>query len=188
MSGGTETSPTCILCDYITKLSIADILQAQLTRAKHLMLDAIAYALIGTHLPHSEKAANVLLSMEPAGGTCSVIGYRDQKLSPSSAAPINSTFIQGSELDDWHTEAPIHSNSILIPLLLAAAEHEKDFLRPGLRVSGADITLAMIAGYETGPRVGNALWGQHVLSMGWHSRAVFGPAASAAAVGRFIQF
>lgn len=126
--------------------------------------------------------------MEPNGGTCSVIGYPDRKLSPCSAALINSTFIQGFELDDWHTEAPLHSNSILIPTLLAAAEHKKTSLRPGAKISGAEILLAMIAGYETGPRVGNALWGRHILSVGWHSGAVFGPAASTAAIGKLYGF
>lgn len=187
MSAETETSPTRILCNNITKLSTSDIPQLQLTRAKYLILDGIACALVGAHLPHSEKAANVIFSMEPSG-TCSVIGYPDRKLSPCSAALINSTFIQGFEIDDWHTEAPLHSNSLLIPSLLAAAEHKKTSLNPGAKTSGADILLAMIAGYETGPRVGNALWGRHILSVGWHSGAVFGPAASAAAIGKLYGF
>lgn len=53
--------------------------------------------------------------------------------------------------------------------------------------SGADFLLATIVGYETGPRVGLGVYGIEVLSHGWHSGAIFGPAASAAAATKFLQ-
>lgn len=171
-------SITRTLCENLSKLTLKDVPEQQITRAKYLILDGIACALVGAHLPHSEKAANAIFAME--SGTCSVIGYPN-KLTPASAALLNSTFIQGFELDDWHSEAPLHSNSLLIPSLLAAAEHQGS-------VSGSDFLLAMIAGYETGPRVGNALWGRDILAKGWHSGAVFGPAAVVAAVGNLYHF
>lgn len=40
---------------------------------------------------------------------------------------------------------------------------------------------------EVGPRVGNALYGSHMLTMGWHSGAVFGPAASSTAVSKLLH-
>jgi 2-methylcitrate dehydratase PrpD len=89
---------------------------------------------------------------------------------------VNSSFIQGFELDDYHPLAPLHSNSIILPAMLAAA--------PLLgRVSGERFLLGAILGYETGPRVGQALGGLDMLSRGWHSGVVFGPIASAAAAG-----
>lgn len=42
-------------------------------------------------------------------------------------------------------------------------------------------------GYETGPRVGLGLYGAHMLTRGWHSGAVFGPSASAAAVSKLFN-
>ena len=50
------------------------------------------------------------------------------------------------------------------------------------RVSGERFLLGAILGYETGPRVGQALGGLDMLSRGWHSGVVFGPLAAAAAV------
>src|SRR5580704_17288903 len=88
----------------------------------------------------------------------------------------NSSFIQGFELDDYHPLAPLHSNSIVLPAMLAAAP------RVG-RVSGERFLLGAILGYETGPRVGQALGGLDMLSRGWHSGVVFGPIAAAAAAG-----
>jgi 2-methylcitrate dehydratase PrpD len=51
------------------------------------------------------------------------------------------------------------------------------------RVSGARFLLGAILGYETGPRVGQALGGLDMLSRGWHSGVVFGPIPAAAAAG-----
>src|SRR6202161_3283279 len=89
---------------------------------------------------------------------------------------LNSSFIQGLELDDYHPLAPLHSNSLVIPAMLAAAPHVG-------RVSGADFLLGAILGYETGPRVGQALHGLEMISRGWHSGVVFGTHSAAAAAG-----
>jgi aconitate decarboxylase len=89
---------------------------------------------------------------------------------------LNSSFIQGFELDDYHPLAPLHSNSLVLPAMLAAAPHVG-------RVSGERFLLGALLGYETGPRVGEALGGLDMLSRGWHSGVVFGPIAAAAAAG-----
>jgi aconitate decarboxylase len=85
--------------------------------------------------------------MEPPGDS-EVIGW-NRKFSPLSAALINSTFIQGFELDDWHSEAPLHSNAIILPALFAAAEHlsrlqsaEGD--KTGMKIGGKDFLLAYV--------------------------------------------
>lgn len=103
-----------------------------------------------------------------------------------SAALLNSTFIQGFELDDWHSDAPLHSNSIILPALFAATEQISN-LKSGHTVSGKDLLLGTIVGYEVGPRVGLALYGGHILTMGWHSGAVFGPSAAAASVSKLLK-
>ena len=110
-----------------------------------------------------------------------------QKISPLSAALLNSTFIQGFELDDWHSEAPLHSNSIILPALLAAAEHFKPGSGSSSPINGSSFLLAYLTGLEVGPRVGNALYGSHMLTRGWHSGAVFGPSASATAVCKMFN-
>src|SRR5208282_1260721 len=102
----------------------------------------------------------------------------NQKISPLSAALLNSTFIQGFELDDWHSEAPLHSNSIILPALFAAAEHLNKSQPPSSstsKIDGKAFLLAYLVGLEVGPRIGNALYGADMLTRGWHSGAVFGP-------------
>src|SRR6476619_6216371 len=89
---------------------------------------------------------------------------------------LNSSFIQGFELDGYHPVAPLHSNSLVLPAMLSAAHQVKS-------VSGARFLLGAILGYETGPRVGQALGGLEMLSRGWHSGVVFGTLSAAAAAG-----
>lgn len=142
---------------------------------------------MGAHLPWSTKAAEVLLALEPHG-TAHVFGWGPAtQITPLSAALLNSTFIQGFELDDWHRKAPLHSNALLIPALLAATDHFATAAEAKQVFSGPDFLRAYIAGLETGPRVGLALWGAHILSHGWHSGAVFGPSAAAAAVASLLR-
>ncbi|KAM0247629.1 hypothetical protein ACHAQJ_009769 [Trichoderma viride] len=180
------SSPTGQLSIWVSSLTYNDIQEELRTRAKYFILDGIACGLVGAHLPWSERAAKALLELELTEGSASVIGY-ERRINALNAAMLNSSFIQGFELDDWHTGAPLHSNSIILPALLAASDHLS--LKSGSSSSthsGREFIVAYVAGLEVGPRVGLALHGPHMLSMGWHSGAVFGPPAAAAAAGRFL--
>ncbi|KAK4574195.1 hypothetical protein LTR86_001956 [Recurvomyces mirabilis] len=180
--GNQDLGPTASPSEWIADLSSTVIPDEIITRAKYLVLDGIVCGLVGAQLPWSQRAAAAMFELEPQGDA-TVIGW-DRKIPALSAALLNSSFIQGFELDDWHSEAPLHSNSILLPALLAASQHQT--AQRSKAISGADFLLAVITGYETGPRVGLGLYGTHILSTGWHSGAVFGPAACAAAVSKLF--
>lgn len=99
-----------------------------------------------------------------------------------ASALLNSAFIQACELDDFHSVAPLHSASTILPTLLAAVECEASRPTGTHTVDGASFLLACVVGLEVGPRAGMALNGGEVLAMGWHCGPIFGhPAASAAA-------
>ena len=99
-----------------------------------------------------------------------------------ASALLNSAFIQACELDDFHSVAPLHSASIILPALLAGVECEASRPSGPHTVDGASFLLAWLVGLEVGPRAGMALNGGEVLAMGWHCGPIFGhPAASAAA-------
>ncbi|KAL4805134.1 hypothetical protein BDV18DRAFT_25355 [Aspergillus unguis] len=169
------------LCSWIENLSLENIPDEIKTRVKYLILDGLGCAIVAAHLPWTEKATEIVLSME-APGNCPVWGY-NKKISPLPASLLNSTQIQGFEIDDWHSLAPVHSNAIVLPALFAAAAHAK---ASGNHTSGASFLVSTIAGYETGPRVGLALHGSQMLSRGWHSGVVFGHAQAAAAVSKLL--
>src|SRR6478752_405435 len=159
-SAGQPTDPagpTGRLSTWLANTTLDDVPPTVRERAKHLILDGIACALDGA-------------------GDAALIGWAPLTTSSTSAAMLNSSFIQGFELDDYHPIAPLHSNSLVLPAMLSAAHQVKS-------VSGARFLLGAILGYETGPRVGQALGGLEMLSRGWHSGVVFGTLSAAAAAG-----
>ena len=88
----------------------------------------------------------------------------------------------------------MHLESIVLPALFAAAEHQKNLASSSdahnknntSKTPGTAFLLAWIVGCEVGPRVGLGLYGAQMLTSGWHSGAVFGPAASSAAVSKLL--
>ncbi|KAI1359758.1 hypothetical protein F5Y08DRAFT_318836, partial [Xylaria arbuscula] len=191
---------TATLCNWIVGLEKKDIPDEVLERAKHLILDGIACGLVGAHVPWSESAVDAVLAYEPEG-QCSLIGY-EEKLGPLAAAVLNGGFIQATELDDYHSVAPLHSASVVLGSLFAAAQVKNTKVRgsaangangdsngtqePGRTVSGLDFLVASVAGFETGPRSGMAIHGTDLLVRGWHSGVVFGCPAAAAASSKLL--
>jgi aconitate decarboxylase len=166
--------PTGRLAEWVHGLSLDKVPAAAQARAKHLILDGLGCALVGAQLPWSQKAVELVTLFEGSGEK-TIIGWGRKTAGPP-AALLNGTFIQAFELDDFHPGGPLHSAAVVIPSLMATAEHLGS-------VSGARFLLAAIAGFEVGPRVGMALHGSQMLSRGWHSGSVFGTHASAAAAG-----
>ena len=77
---------------------------------------------------------------------------------------------------------------MVLPAIFAASEAEKNNHKGNMKaVSGSRFLLAAIAGFETGPRAGGALYGKDMLSRGWHSGPVFGCPASAAAASKLFE-
>ncbi|OJJ30779.1 hypothetical protein ASPWEDRAFT_43655 [Aspergillus wentii DTO 134E9] len=181
MGGGIDVSAnkepvTEPFASWVASLSLSDVPEDVRTRVKHILLDGLGCALLGSKLPWSVKAKEAICTLE-GPGKCSLIGY-NQGLGPLPAALLNSTFLQAFEMDEFHFANPIHGSSVIIPAIFAAAQHESS------PITGASLLLAALVGYETGPRVGAALGGHQILGMGWHSGPIFGPAASAAAVSK----
>ncbi|HEY0806581.1 MAG TPA: MmgE/PrpD family protein, partial [Pseudonocardiaceae bacterium] len=148
------TDVTVPLARWVAGLTLDAVPERVRTRAKHLLLDGVACGLVGAQLPWSRVATSAVLDLEGAGDAV-VIGTGLTTSGPA-AVLLNSTFVQGFELDDFHPLAPLHSNSLILPILLAT---------PG--ESGGAALTAAIAGFEVGPRVGLALHGAQMLSRGW---------------------
>ena len=167
--------PTGRLAAWLAATTLSDVPASVRARAKYLLLDGVGCALVGAQLPVSRIGVEGVTALDPSG-PAALVGWGGRTTSPQSAAMLNSSFIQGFELDDFHPAAPLHSNSLVVPAMLAATPQIG-------RVSGERLLLGAILGYEAGPRVGLALGGLDMLSRGWHSGVVFGPLAAAAAAG-----
>ena len=174
MTDATTSGVTAPLAHWVAGLTLDAIPERVRDRAKHLLLDGVACALVGAGLPWSRVAANAVFEVEGAGDA--VVVGTGRTTSGPAAVLLNSTFIQGFELDDFHPLAPLHSNSLILPMLLAPAGRAE-------AVTGAQALTAAIGGFEVGPRVGLALHGSQMLSRGWHSGPVFGTHSAAMTAG-----
>ena len=65
---------TAQLSHWISNLQMSDVPHAVRERAKYQILDGIACALVGAHVPWSEKYVEATAEYEPAG-EYSVIGW-----------------------------------------------------------------------------------------------------------------
>lgn len=173
------SGPTGALATWLATTGLDDVPERVRERAAHLLLDGVACAFVGAQLPVSRRAVDAVRTLDGAGGG-QLIGWGDTApTSAPSAAMLNSSFVQGFELDDYHPIAPLHSMSLVLPAMLAVPRRGP--------VSGARFLLGAILGCETGPRVGLALHGGEMLSRGWHSGPVFGTHAAAVAAGTLLN-
>ena len=113
------SGPTGTLARWVADLTLDDVPDRVRRRAKHLLLDGIGCALIGAQLPWSRLATDAVLAMEATGD--SVVIGTGRRTSPTAATVLNSTYIQGFELDDFHPVAPLHSCSLVVPVILSTA-------------------------------------------------------------------
>jgi aconitate decarboxylase len=180
MPAGTQPTdpqgPTGALCTWLGQARLEDVPLEVQQRALHLLLDGVACLLLSSHMEWSALGVEALTDFDRGGGF--MVAARDRSTSAFTAAVLNSSFIQSFELDDYFPPAPVHSNSIVVPAMMAVIQD-----RP---VTGAEMLLATILGYEVGTRVGLSLHGPEMLTRGWHSGAVFGGPAAAASAGRLL--
>ena len=165
---------TSKLAAWLERVQLDDVPVRVRERAVHVLLDGVGCAIVGAHLPWSRAATRALRELDGDGEA--VLVGTGATATPSTAALLNSSYVQGFELDDYHPAAPVHGAAIVLPVLLAAAS------RTG-PVPGRVALLGTIRGLEVGPRVGLALHGAQMLTRGWHSGPVFGGPAAAAVAG-----
>jgi len=76
--------PTGQLASWVAGLTLDDIPQAVVERAKHLLLDGLGCGLIGAQLPWSRIATDAVLDLENSGDTV-VIGTGKSTSGPAAA-------------------------------------------------------------------------------------------------------
>jgi 2-methylcitrate dehydratase PrpD len=97
---------------------------------------------------------------------------------PAGAALINATLGHSLDFDDTHAKAIVHPGAPVIPAVLAAAEATK--------ATGAEVTAAIVAGYEVALRLALALPAGAHYDRGFHPSATCGVFGAAAGAGRIL--
>jgi aconitate decarboxylase len=100
--------PTGRLATWVAQTTLDDVPASVRDRAKHLVLDGIGCALVGAQLPWSRIGVEGVTALDSAGDSA-LVGWGGRATSATSAAMVNSSFIQGFELDDYHPLAHGHA-------------------------------------------------------------------------------
>jgi 2-methylcitrate dehydratase PrpD len=157
------------LARWISQLRREHIPAPAWAHAKLCLLDALGCALFGSQQPWGRIAADTALTLSP-GERASLFGH-GKRCGVDAAAMANGTAIHGFELDDLHLKATLHPGAVTIPAALALAE--------AFDKTPSQCLTAIVAGYETGLRIGMAVGLGHGLR-GHHTTGTVGTLAAAA--------
>lgn len=158
------------LAHFIHGLRFADLPPHVVELARLRLLDCLSTALPARGLPVPEAARGLALASR---GEATLIGY-GERVSAPDAAFVNATLVNGRSQDDFLEKS--HAGAVSLPAALAVAEAE--------RRSGAELLVAMIAGYEVTGRIHRG--GPGMLPR-FRASGVAGTVGAAAAAARALR-
>ena len=144
--------------------------QAAVNEAKRIILDQLACQIMFAVLPWSISYLDAVKSLGTGKGATVV--YHGDQLALDQAAFVNSAFGHGGEFDDTQLGSNTHSGAVIVPTVLALAEHRT--------LSGTQALEAIIVGLEVMVRIGAGA-APHLDEHGFHAPPVVGPFGAAAA-------
>ena len=110
-------------------------------------------------------------------GPCTLIGHPGA-FNVATAALCNGTAAHGEDYDDTFEGGPIHAGAVIIPAVLATAEHHG--------ITGSDLARGIAVGCEVMCRL-CLVAAKRVHKAGFHPTAVFGALGAAAGVASALR-
>jgi 2-methylcitrate dehydratase PrpD len=172
----TESTGTRALAEFVAGLRYDDIPSNVIEGAKDLFVDWMGSALAGKGARPVVALERFAVEMGPSSGPSEIVPSGGGT-SPLFAALINGAASHVAEQDDVHNGSVFHPGTVVFPAVLAVAQSEG--------VSGRELLVAAIAGYEVGIRVGEFLGRSHYKI--FHTTGTAGTLASAAAVAKLLE-
>lgn len=164
------------LSDFLHALSYEQLSPAAADSAKMCVEDLLGVALAGSVRPQGEIWKRYFFR-KPAGSEATVWADRFGRVEYENAAALNAAFAHVIDMDDVHNSSITHLGAVTIPTALAAGQK--------YHRSGREVLSAIVAGYEIGARVGEAINpGAYDY---WHTTGVVGAFTSAVAAGKLMR-
>ena len=172
--GGTLTEQAA---RYWAHVRYEDLPPAMVALARRFLLDTLAAGIAGAGAEPVQAVMRAMsTALQDSGGT-SVLWGQASRLPPVGAALVNGTAAHALELDDFGGCG--HSGAVVIPAAMALAG------RGG--ISGRDLLVAILAGYDLAARVLDGAGGYRPVNRrGWHSTGTCGSFGAAAAAARLL--
>jgi len=172
----SKSTGTRALAEFVAGLDYDDIPSNVIEGAKDLLVDWMGSALAGKGARPVAALERFAAEMGPRDGPSEIVPSGGST-SPLFAALINGAASHVAEQDDVHNGSVFHPGTVVFPAVLAVAQAQG--------VSGRELLVAAIAGYEVGIRVGEFLGRSHYKT--FHTTGTAGTLASAAAVAKLLE-
>lgn len=169
-------TPTSELAGFISAMTYERLPPEVVGKAKECILDSLGAALGGSRAAGMDGLVQAVARYGSRGraaiwGTCA-------RAAVPMAALINGTMAHALELDDVHREAKAHAGAVVVPAALTLGEAEM--------ISGKDLLVAVVCGYEIMLRVGAGIGAASHRNRGWHATGTCGTFGAAAAAGKIL--
>jgi len=135
------------MVQFVVSSKYEDFPQYALEATKKDIIDTLGVALAGSGAPGCRELVD-LLSELGGRGRCNILVY-GSRVSPTTAALINSTMAHALDFDDTHDLAVLHAGVIVVPTAFAIAQYLGG-------INGRDFITAIILGIDIICRMGLA--------------------------------
>lgn len=164
------------LAEFTSQLRYEDLPQDVIDTTKKCILDIIGVAIGGSNKPASEIWLDTLNSFGgPEEASLWMPGF--PKMSYLYASCANAAFGHVLDMDDLHNSSITHLAVITVPAAIAMGER--------MGKSGQDIINAVVAGYDVGARIGDAI--NPSAYWFWHTTGIAGNFSAAATAGKLLN-
>ncbi|KAI9373514.1 hypothetical protein BJX61DRAFT_533085 [Aspergillus egyptiacus] len=161
MAVNQDAGVTRQFCTWVNKRTLDDVRSDIRERAKCLILDGRACAVVAAIYHGRKRATDILLSMESVGN-CPVWGY-NKKVGPLPSTLLKTTQIQGFKYRLAFCSPAAFQHDRAPGIICRSSEGE------GVgELHNWEIAISTSAGYKTDPLISLRLHGNHMLSWGWH--------------------
>jgi len=163
------------LARFFCTLRYEDLPNALTYKLKTFFLDWLASAFAGASQPPTHMMLSLANDMKGAE-EATIIPNTNRHL-PLVAALVNGASSHVVEMDDLHRQSIFHPAASILPAVFAAAEKR--------HVSGRNLILGILTGYETGIRAALAAGKSHYKF--WHTTATCGTFGAAAGAAKVLE-
>lgn len=179
-SSGSSSTVIEEVASYISRSGEAELPTEVIRKAKHHILDTLAACVSGSQLRPGEVAKRY--AKKQAGVEEAQVAGSQIVTSAIDAAFANGVMAHADETDDSHPRSLTHPGCAILPAALSISDREG--------ANGMSFLRALVAGYEIGCRMTQALGVDNLRQMSRSTHSIggnFGAAAAAAAALRLKQ-
>ncbi len=168
---------TAKLAHFVANLTYDQLDSNTVKMAKQSFLDWFGCCIRGSEEIPAGILRRVVLAERQDSAISTVFSDHPFRASSLTAALLNGAASHTLDMDDLHNASIIHLGTVVMPAALAIAER--------VGATGKDLITAIVAGYEVGARVGEAVNPDSYFF--WHTTATAGTFAAAAAAAKLLN-